>query len=262
MKIPLYQVDAFSKKVFGGNPAAVCPLESMPDDETLQYIAAENNLSETAFFVPKTEGLYELRWFTPTMEVDLCGHATLASAFVIFSFIDSNLASIDFETASGVLTVTKSGDLLSMDFPARKPVPAELPETLSKALGGMEPVEVLDSRDLLAVYEDESTIKDMNPNFDLLTQINDVFAVIVTAPGKNSDFVSRFFAPKAGIPEDPVTGSAHCTLIPYWSERLKKKKLHAFQVSKRGGELFCEDLGERVKISGHAVLYSKGEMYL
>jgi PhzF family phenazine biosynthesis protein len=261
MKIPLYQVDAFTKKIFSGNPAAVCLLESMLNDETLQYIAAENNLSETAFLVPTARGQYELRWFTPTMEVDLCGHATLASAFVIFSFIDSGLSSIDFKTASGVLTVTKSGDLLSMDFPARKPIPAELPETLPKALG-IEPVEVLKSRDLLAVYENESMIKDMNPNFDLLQQIHDVFAVIVTAPGRNCDFVSRFFAPKAGIPEDPVTGSAHCTLVPYWSERLKKQKLHAFQVSKRGGELFCEDLRERVKIAGHAVLYSKGEIYL
>jgi PhzF family phenazine biosynthesis protein len=261
MKIPLYQVDAFTRKVFGGNPAAVCILESTLNDETLQYIAAENNLSETAFLVEKTRGQYELRWFTPTMEVDLCGHATLASAFVLFSFIDSSLSSIDFKTASGILTVAKSGDLLSMDFPARKPVPAESPEYLSEALG-IEPGEVLKSRDLLAVYKDESMIKDMNPDFGLLKQIHDAFAVIITAPGKNSDFVSRFFAPKAGIPEDPVTGSAHCTLIPYWSERLKKQKLHAFQVSKRGGELFCEDLGERVRIAGHSVLYSKGEIYL
>ncbi|HUU42014.1 MAG TPA: PhzF family phenazine biosynthesis protein [Desulfatiglandales bacterium] len=261
MKIPFYQVDAFSTKVFGGNPAAVCLLETRLDDETLQYIAAENNLSETSFLVPKTTGQYKLRWFTPEIEVDLCGHATLASAFVIFSFIDSRLSTVEFETASGLLRVSKSGDLLSMDFPARKPIPAESPKILSEALG-MEPVEVLKSRDLLAVFESESVIRDMNPDFHRLKQIHDAFAIIVTAPGNNSDFVSRFFAPDAGIPEDPVTGSAHCTLIPYWSERLKKPKLHAFQLSKRGGELFCEDLKERVRIAGYAALYAKGQIYL
>ncbi len=261
MNIPFYQIDAFSKKIFGGNPAAICLLESWFDDNTLQSIAAENNLSETAFLVPKSKGQYYLRWFTPTVEIDLCGHATLASAFVIFSFIDSTLSSVDFETASGLLSVAKSGQLLSMDFPARAPVPTEIPPILSQALGA-EPFEVLKSRDLLAVFRDESVIKDMNPDFDKLKQLKDVFAIIVTAPGETSDFVSRFFAPNAGVLEDPVTGSSHCTLIPYWADRLKKNQLHAFQFSKRGGELFCENAGDRVRISGHAVLYAKGELHL
>jgi PhzF family phenazine biosynthesis protein len=261
MKIPFYQIDAFSRKIFGGNPAAVCLLESWFDNNALQSIAAENNLSETAFLVPKSKGRYYLRWFTPTVEIDLCGHATLASAFVIFSFIDTTLPSVDFETASGLLSVAKSDKLLSMDFPTRTPVPTEIPLILSQALGA-EPFEVLKSRDLLAVFRDESAIRDMNPNFDKLKQIPDFFAIIVTARGEKSDFVSRFFAPNAGIPEDPVTGSAHCTLIPYWADRLKKNQLHALQLSKRGGELFCENLGDRVRISGNAVLYARGELYL
>lgn len=261
MKIPFYQVDAFSRKIFGGNPAAVCLLESWLDDNTLQSIAAENNLSETAFLVPESKGRYGLRWFTPAVEVDLCGHATLASAFVIFSFINNSLSSIDFDTASGLLSVTRSGELLSMDFPARKPEPAEKSPLIAQALGA-DPLEVLKSRDLLVVFKDESVIRDINPDLDKLKQIKDVFAVIVTAQGENSDFVSRFFAPNAGIPEDPVTGSAHCTLIPYWADRLGKNHLHAFQLSMRGGELFCEHAGDRVRISGHAVLYAKGELHL
>jgi PhzF family phenazine biosynthesis protein len=261
MKIPFYQVDAFSSKIFGGNPAAVCPLESWPADEILQNIAAENNLSETAFLVQRSKGRYKLRWFTPTVEVDLCGHATLASAFIIFSFVDSTLTSVDFETASGPLSVAKSGELLSLNFPARKPVPTEASPILSQALG-TEPLEILKARDLLAVFKDESTIKNMIPDFDKLKQIRDVLGIIVTARGENSDFVSRFFAPNAGIPEDPVTGSSHCTLIPYWADRLKKNDLHAFQLSKRGGELFCENSGDRVRISGNAALYAKGELYL
>jgi PhzF family phenazine biosynthesis protein len=261
MKIPFYQVDAFSSKIFGGNPAAVCPLESWPANEILQNIAAENNLSETAFFVQRSKGRYKLRWFTPTVEVDLCGHATLASAFIIFSFMDRSLSSVDFETASGPLSVAKSEELLSLNFPARKPVPAEAPPILSQALG-TEPLEVLKARDLLAVFKDEFTIKSMIPDFDKLKQIREVLGIIVTARGEKSDFVSRFFAPNAGIPEDPVTGSSHCTLVPYWADRLKKNHLHAFQLSKRGGELFCENVGDRVRISGNAALYAKGELYL
>jgi len=261
MKIPFYQVDAFSSKIFGGNPAAVCLFDSWPDDKTLQSIAAENNLSETAFLVHESKGKYDLRWFTPLVEIDLCGHATLASAFVIFSFIDTSLSSVDFQTASGLLSVVKAGELLSMDFPARKPEPTEQSPIISQALGA-EPLGVLKSRDLLVVFDDESTIRNMNPDFDKLKQIRDAFAVIVTARGEKSDFVSRFFAPNAGIPEDPVTGSAHCTLIPYWADRLKKNQLHAFQLSKRGGELFCESAGDRVRISGNAVLYAKGDLYL
>jgi PhzF family phenazine biosynthesis protein len=261
MKIPFYQVDAFSSKIFSGNSAAVCILESWLDTNVLQSIAAENNLSETAFLVPKSRGRYELRWFTPTIEVDLCGHATLASAFVIFSFVDTTLTSIDFETASGLLSVARSGPLLSMDFPSRRPEPAEKSPLIAQALGA-EPLEVLKSRDLLVIFENESTVRNMKPDFDKLKQIRDAFAIIVTAKGEKSDFVSRFFAPGAGIPEDPVTGSAHCTLIPYWSERLGKNKLHAFQLSERGGELFCENARDRVRISGHAVIYAKGELFL
>ncbi len=261
MKIAFYQVDAFSRKVFGGNPAAVCLLESWLPDDVLQSISAENNLPETAFLVLKSKGRYDLRWFTPTVEIDLCGHATLASGFVIFSFVDSTLTSVDFDTASGLLSVAKSGDLLSMDFPARKPEPAKASPLLSEALGA-EPLEVLKARDLMAVFKDETVIKGMNPDFEKLKQIPDAFAVIVTAPGEESDFVSRFFAPKAGIPEDPVTGSSHCTLIPYWSEKLNTSHLHAYQLSQRGGELFCEHLNDRVRISGHAVLYAAGELHL
>jgi PhzF family phenazine biosynthesis protein len=261
MKIPFYQIDAFSSKIFGGNPAAVCLLESWLDDQTLQAIAAENNLSETAFLVPKAQGRYDLRWFTPAIEVDLCGHATLASAFVVFSFVNNSLSSVDFDTASGLLSVARSGELLSMNFPARKPELTGKSPIISQALGA-EPLDVLKSRDLLVVFKDEATVRDMSPDFEKLKQIRDAFAVIVTAPGARSDFVSRFFAPNAGIPEDPVTGSAHCTLIPYWAERLKKTQLHALQLSKRGGELFCENAGDRVKISGHAALYAKGEVYL
>ena len=261
MKIPFFQVDAFTKEVFKGNPAAVCILDAWLDDEMLQSIATENNLSETAFLVPLSRGHYDLRWFTPTIEVDLCGHATLASAFVIFSFIDTGLTSIDFKTASGLLTVLKSEGLLSMDFPSRKPIPIEAPSILPDALG-MEPEEVQKSRDLLAVFEGERHIREMNPDFELLKKIQDALGIIVTAPGDHSDFVSRFFAPNAGILEDPVTGSAHCTLIPYWAERLGKNKLHAYQFSKRSGELFCENLNDRVRISGHAVLYAKGEVCL
>jgi len=261
MKIPFYQIAAFSNKIFGGNPAAVCLLESWLDDHTLQSIAAENNLSETAFLVPKSKGKYALRWFTPSLEVDLCGHATLASAFVVFSFVNNSFSSVDFETASGRLSVTRSGELLSMDFPARKPDPTEETPIISQALGA-KPLDVLKARDILVVFKDEATVRGMIPDFDELRQIRDAFAVIVTAPGEKCDFVSRFFAPNAGVPEDPVTGSAHCTLIPYWADRLKKTQLHAFQFSKRGGELFCENRGDRVRISGNAVLYAQGELYL
>jgi len=261
MKIPIYQVDAFSKKVFGGNPAAVCLMEAWPANDVLQNIAAENNLSETAFIVQRTKDLYDLRWFTPSVEIDLCGHATLASAFVIFSYLNSALSTVHFKTTSGQLSVTRLGELLSMNFPARKSIPTKKSHDLSQALGA-EPLEVLKSRDLLAVFEDEFVIKNLSPDFEKLKLIRDVFAIIVTARGNRSDFVSRFFAPNAGIFEDPVTGSAHCTLIPYWADRLKKNHLHALQLSKRGGELFCENLGDRVLISGNAVLFAKGDIYV
>ncbi|MDP3148055.1 MAG: PhzF family phenazine biosynthesis protein [Ignavibacteria bacterium] len=255
MKLPIYQVDAFTSKLFGGNPAAVCPLESWLEESVLQSIAAENNLAETAFFVKK-ENYYELRWFTPEAEVDLCGHATLASAFVIFHVLKSGSDKITFQTQSGILEVTKRNELLVMNFPSRKPVETEISDGLIEAIG-KKPKEVLQSRDLLLVYETEEDILSLQPDFSLLKKIN-CFGYIATAKGNKVDFVSRFFAPKEGINEDPVTGSSHSTLIPFWAERLGKNELLARQISKRGGELFCKLLGDRVEIAGNAVLYLTG----
>jgi PhzF family phenazine biosynthesis protein len=259
VKIPIYQVDAFTDAVFGGNSAAVCPLERWLPDATLQAIAAENNLSETAFFVKSDSGLH-LRWFTPAVEVDLCGHATLASAYVLFHFLGETSDRITFQTKSGKLVVYRDGDLLSLDFPSRPAVPVEACSGLIQSLGS-EPQIVLAARDYLVVYESEEQVRALDPNMEGLKQI-DRFAVIATAPGNDCDFVSRFFAPAKGVPEDPVTGSAHCTLIPYWADRLNKTKLKARQVSRRGGELFCEARGDRVRISGRGVLYLKGEILL
>jgi PhzF family phenazine biosynthesis protein len=258
-KIPVFQIDAFTGRVFAGNPAAVCPLEEWLNEVTLQAIAAENNLSETAFFVPRNT-VYELRWFTPAMEVDLCGHATLAAAFVILEFLDRSKGSVDFETRSGRLSVRREGDLLSMDFPSRPATPLPVPAGLAEALG-RTPVETGLSRDLMAVFGSEDEVRGMKPDFARLEELP-YFAVIVTAPGREADFVSRFFAPRGGILEDPVTGSAHCTLIPYWSRRLGKTKLHARQVSARGGELYCENQGERVTIAGRAVRFLEGAIFL
>jgi len=257
MNLPIYQVDAFTPKLFGGNPAGVCPLEYWLEDDVMQSIAAENNLAETAFFVKK-EIFYELRWFTPEAEVDLCGHAILASAFVIFNLFKSKEEKIIFQTKSGKLEVIRRDDLLVMNFPSRKPVPTEIPKGLVEAIG-KEPKEVLQSRDLVLVYETEEDVLSLQPDFALLKKI-DWFGYIATAKGKNSDFVSRFFAPKEGINEDPVTGSSHSTLIPFWAERLGKTELHAFQVSKRRGELFCKLLGDRVEIAGNAALYLTGSI--
>ena len=258
LRIPVYQVDAFSSRVFSGNPAAICPLEQWLPDDQMQAIAAENNLSETAFFVRNGDG-YALRWFTPKVEVDLCGHATLASAYVILNRLAPG-NSVRFETKSGALVVTRDGDLLSMDFPARPPVECAVHAQLLTALGG-QPESVLGARDYLVVYGSEDDVRGLDPDMEMLKRI-DRFAVIVSAPGKDVDFVSRFFAPAKGVPEDPVTGSAHTTLIPYWSKRLGKKKLHAYQVSPRGGELWCEDRGERVTMSGKAVLFMEGTITL
>ncbi len=255
--IPLYQVDAFTSRLFGGNPAAVCPLDRWLDDATLQAIAAENNLAETAFFVPGN-GRYHLRWMTPEVEVDLCGHATLAAAFVILNYLTPDRDQVAFDTQSGELIVRRHGNRLAMDFPSRPPLPVIVDEKLRRALGA-EPKEILAARDYCVVYETEEQVRALAPDMALLAKV-DRFAVIVTAPGNDCDFVSRFFAPAQGIPEDPVTGSAHCTLIPYWSRRLGKKMLQARQVSRRGGELACEDRGERVSLAGEAVLYLKGEI--
>jgi PhzF family phenazine biosynthesis protein len=256
MTIPIYQVDAFTSHLFGGNPAAVCILDSWLSAEAMQNIAAENNLSETAFIVCRDSG-YDLRWFTPTVEVDLCGHATLAAGHVILDYLEPGLDSVSFETLSGLLTVSRDGDLLSMDFPSRAPKPIPISDTLSDALG-MAPAEVHLSRDILALYEDEASIRALVPDQVKLAAIEEGMGVIVTAKGDEVDFVSRFFCPKAGVPEDPVTGSAHCTLVPFWSERLGRSQLSARQISERGGELQCEHLGDRVKISGQCALFLRG----
>lgn len=259
MKIPLYQVDAFASRVFTGNPAAVCPLEAWLPDATLQSIAAENNLAETAFLVGRG-GAYELRWFTPLTEIDLCGHATLASAHVIFRFLEPGLREVRFRTKSGLLSVASDGDRLALDFPSRPGVPCEPPPGLAAALGASAR-EVYKARDHMAVFATEAEVRALRPDADALRRL-DCFAVIATAPGGAADFVSRFFAPGVGVPEDPVTGSSHCTLVPYWARRLGRSRLHAQQVSERGGELWCDDLGERVRIAGHAVLYLEGRITL
>ena len=250
MEIKLYQVDAFTSRVFGGNPAAICPLDQWLPDATMQSIGNENNLAETAFLVPNGDR-FHLRWFTPELEIDLCGHATLASAFVVFTHLRPDLQQVAFDTKSGELIV-KRGDagLLSMDFPSRPPEPGASDSRLRQALGGKAGA-ILISRDYLVVYESEEEVRALKPDMNALAQMDRM--VIVTAPGRNVDFVSRFFAPSSGVPEDPVTGSAHCTLIPYWADRLGKTRLHALQVSRRGGELWCELQGNRVIMAGYAV---------
>lgn len=256
MRIPIYQVDAFTDRLFGGNPAAVCPLEQWLPDELLQQIAAENNLAETAFFVPTGES-FHLRWFTPTTEVDLCGHATLASAYVIAHILKPRVRRIAFTSKSGPLVAALDNNLIRLDFPADSPRPVDAPPDLEQALG-WKPREVLSSRiKYLLVLATEPEVRQLNPDMNALAKL-DASGIIVTAPGKDCDFVSRFFAPRLGVPEDPVTGSAHCVLVPYWAERLGKTKLHARQVSARGGELFCEARGERVWMAGRAVKYLEG----
>jgi len=257
MRIPIYQVDAFASAVFSGNPAAVCVLDSWLDERTLQAIAEENNLSETAFLV-RDAGGFELRWFTPTTEVALCGHATLASAYVLFNCRRWQEDSVRFTTRwSGELAVARRGELLEMDFPSRPVHSIATPAGLAEALG-VAPVQVMGSaEDLLVVLDNEKSVAGVQPDFAGLQRI-ECRGVIVTAKGDGSDFVSRFFAPRFGIYEDPVTGSAHCVLIPYWASVLRKNELHAFQISKRGGELFCANAGDRVKIAGKAALYLEG----
>jgi PhzF family phenazine biosynthesis protein len=257
--LPIYQVDAFTSEVFAGNPAAVCPLQTWLPDDVMQAIAAENNLSETAFMVRAGE-VYELRWFTPAVEVDLCGHATLAAAFVVCTRLEPDSVHARFQTQSGRLNVTRHGKLFVLDFPARPPGPCETPPALAEALGAT-PKEVLAARDYLAVYDTEDEIRALAPDFGRLAEDVDKM-VIVSAPGRDFDFVSRFFAPREGIPEDPVTGSAHCTLIPYWAERLGKRSLQAAQISSRGGELVCEHRDERVRIAGQAALYLEGTIHI
>ena len=255
MKIPFYQIDAFTSRVFAGNPAGVCFLDEWLEDGTLQSIAAENNLSETAFLV-KVGDAYEMRWFTPKIEVDLCGHATLASAFAIFEYAGVQTSKASFRTKSGTLSVERRGDILVMDFPSRPPQSVDPPSNLAEMLG-CRPVQVLGSRDLFLVLEDEEQVRQLAPDLPAIATL-DYLGLIVTAKGGRCDFASRFFAPRMGIPEDPVTGSAHCSLVPYWSKCLRKKRLHALQVSARGGELFCVDRGARVLARGKAVTYLTG----
>lgn len=257
MKLPVHQVDAFTGELFRGNPAAVVLLENWLPVETLQAIAAENNLSETAFVVPGRD-VFALRWFTPKMEVDLCGHATLATAFILFQEGKVSGDTVRFETRSGTLSVGRSGDRFVMDLPSHSVEPIPCPEDLVDALGA-RPQEVLKRESILALFPTEAQVRGLQPSFERIASL-DAYAVIVTAPGDEVDFVSRFFAPKVGVPEDPVTGAAHCTLTPFWSRRLGKRSLHARQVSERGGEVYCEDRGDRVAIGGRAVEYLRGKI--
>jgi PhzF family phenazine biosynthesis protein len=260
MEIPIYIVDAFTEKNFSGNPAAVCPLSEWLEDNLLQSIAFENNLSETAFFV-KNGDIYQLRWFTPQVEVDLCGHATLASAHVLFEHLSYKGSQIVFETKSGQLIVKREKELYLMDFPVISTTPDTSPKILEQCLGA-RPVEVLKgSWFYLAILENKDEIKRLDPDFNLMKKMEK--AVIITSKGSDSiDFVSRCFAPHEGIPEDPVTGSSHCALVPFWSGKLHKTTFYAQQLSKRGGELYCEYLGNRVIIGGKAVTFSIGQILL
>lgn len=259
MKVPYFQVDAFTERAFGGNPAGVCLLDQPLDDTLLQQIAGENNLSETAF-LSGSGSAWDLRWFTPTIEVDLCGHATLAAAFVIFTELGHAGAEVRFRTTSGELGATFKDGVVMMDFPSRPGQPCAAPAGLISGLGHI-PREVRQSRDFLAVLGSEEEVQALSPDFPQLAAL-DCLGIIATARGNDADFVSRFFAPGVGIAEDPVTGSAHCTLIPYWAEKLGKERLTARQLSRRGGTIHCEMRGERVGIGGSAALYKRAQIEL
>ena len=261
MKLTLYQIDAFANKLFGGNPAAVIPLKKWIPDHLMQQLAMENNLSETVFFVPSVlkEADYDIRWFTPALEINLCGHATLASSYVIFSILKDKKKSVTFHSKSGLLTVKKKKKVLEMDFPSWKPEKVDdYPETLLASLGNPEIVGVYKNRDYLVELQNEEAVKNCQPDFTMMKKAGE--KVIITAPGKDVDFVSRFFAPTAGVDEDPVTGSAHSQLIPFWSYKLGKNKMLAKQLSQRGGIIYCEQKGSRVMIGGECVFYMKGEI--
>ncbi len=284
MKLTLYQIDAFTNKLFGGNPAAVIPLQQWLDTALMQKIALENNLSETVFFVPANSATadYEIRWFTPAVEINLCGHATLASAYVLFNILNFNKSEIRFSSKSGILKISQHGRLITMDFPSWKPERLDIyPNDLPAILGGLEIVGVYQHRDILVELANQEAVKNCVPDFSLMKK--NIDKMIITAPGTSRsdalpdraapkstwsdgasdhvDFVSRFFAPGVGVDEDPVTGSAHSQLIPFWSEKLNKKKMHALQLSQRGGELWCEQLdAERVTMAGNCVFYMKGEI--
>lgn len=265
MRLPIYQVDAFASEVFRGNPAAVCPLETWLPDATMQSIAAENNLAETAFFVPTGQAQYHLRWFTPEVEVDLCGHATLASAAVLYDKLGQNAPAVAFDTRSGTLIVTRDAEGYTLDLPARQPRPLPRDRQVAVALGG-EPSELWLARDCMAVYSTEAEVRALSPDMAKVKALG-VFGFIATAPADprlspDADFVSRFFAPGAGVAEDPVTGSAHCTLVPYWADRLGKTTLEARQVSRRGGAIRCVLAGDRVRLTGRTVFYLEGTITL
>ena len=255
-----YIADAFTDELFKGNPAGVCVLNEWLHDDVMQKIAAENNLSETAFVVKgENKNEYELRWFTPKAEIDLCGHATLGTSYVVSNYVDVGTDKMIFHTASGILEVNRKDDLYEMDFPTREPEKIEMPKIISDVIG-IEPTEVYLSRDLFVVVETEEQVKNLAPNFSKMLELKDGLGVIVTAKGSEVDFVSRCFYPKVGVNEDPVTGSAHSNLIPFWSKRLNKDKMTAKQLSKCGGTLYCELCGDRVKISGRAALYMIGNI--
>lgn len=263
MILPIYQVDAFASAVFKGNPAAVIPLQQWIDDALMQRIAMENNLSETVFFVPTGgAGNYHIRWFTPDYEIDLCGHATLASAYIINTIVEPGIAEINFTTQKvGPLQATAKDGIFTLNFPSRMPQPCELPAGLLESVGVNSAVEVLRSRDYFIVLENEGAVRSVVPDYSKMTQL-DTTGVIVTAKGDSVDAVSRCFYPGAGVPEDPVTGSAHCNVVPYWAGKLGKTELHCQQLSARGGDLHCRLNGDRVYMSGTCVLFMKGEVYV
>ncbi len=257
--IPLYQLDAFTDRPFGGNPAAVCPLDEWLPDDVMQAIALENNLSETAFYVPEGDG-FRLRWFTPKIEVDLCGHATLATGALILEKLEPGRDAVSFETRSGTLGVRRDGDMLVMDFPALPPKEVDMPADLADALG-KAPVRFMRAVKNMAVFDSEADVREVNPDFGYIAAMEGM-GLIVTAPGDGSDCASRYFAPHAGIDEDPVTGSAHCTIVPYWADVLGKEAIHARQVSERAGDLYCRMAGDRVVIGGRARLVIEGTFRL
>lgn len=266
LMIPIYQVDAFTDQLFGGNPAAVCPLDTALPEDMMQSIAFENNLSETAYLVKRETGNYDLRWFTPTSEIDLCGHATLASAWVVFNRLETSLSSVRFQTKSGELEVVRDGDQFRLNFPARPASMCDVPAGFAKALG-KSPVEFWRASKNMAVFETAEQVLSISPDFDFIKTLEGD-GLIITAPGgsadnlqgHNCDFVSRYFAPHVGIDEDPVTGSAHCTLVPYWADRLGKSDLHARQISIRGGNLYCKLVGDRVSMAGYGILFMEGQI--
>ena len=257
MELSLYHIDAFASKTFEGNPAAVCPLEEWLPDKIMQSIAQENNLSETAFFIPTSNG-FHIRWFTPTSEVDLCGHATLASAYVLFNILGYKNDKVEFNSRSGILIVTKNNDWLVLDFPAQPPVICDIPEEIVKAFE-VAPIECLKSKDFIVVFEHEIDIESAKPDLEQLKKL-DLRGVIITAKSSRYDFIARFFAPKYGVPEDPVTGSAYTQLAPYWASKIGPKRFRVKQVSLRGGELSCEIFDDRVLISGKATRYLEGKI--